>query len=167
MMEHRSFDENVKMGILVEEIFVKSLQKLKVITDNYEIEHLYLSGRGSGFMFDVLLYCNNGKYRNLAIDVKSVGGNLPPRVFISTRGMNFNKQVRNAISQGYVPLIAFPKYDINGRMALYPSNWFIYRLTYYSWLNQINSYPSYNKMVKKSIKLGKLGNLITKSYLKT
>ena len=168
MSEYRSFQENLEIGILIEEAFVKVLERIKFITENYEIEHLYNSGRYSGFMFDVLLDCKNDKYRNLAFDVKSVGGITQPRVFITPKGIELNKQVRNAISQGYMPFIAFYRYDddMTERKAGYPNNWYVFMLTYSSWLNNISSYPYYPKLVKQSIQLSEFPPYALKKCLK-
>ena len=165
-MKFRTFQDNLEMGILVEEAFVKVLEKIKFLTDNYEIEHLYNSGRHSGFMYDVLLDCKTDKYRNLAFDVKSVGGNTQPRVFITPKGVELNKQVRNAISQGYMPFIAFYRYDITNRMAMYPNNWYVFHLTYYSWLVKLSSYPYYPKLVKQSILLSEFPQYAQKNCQK-
>ena len=167
-MEFRTFEENLEAGILVEEVFVKVLEKMKFITDNYEIEHLYMSGRHSGFTYDVLLDCKNDKYRNLAFDVKGVGGITQPRVFITPKGKELNKQVRNAISQGYMPFISFYRYDndMSQRKAGYPNNWFVFLLTYSSWLNYISSYPYYPKLVKQSILLSEFPPYALKKCLK-
>ena len=158
-MVRQTFLENIKKGEKLEFLFSQALEKFEWIDKNYYVELLPNSGRYSGFNFDVLATSkdeNNPHYPNLAFDVKGVGG-TPLRVYVKPfAGVTVNKQIRNAISQGFIPFFAWPHRLITEKMCKHHKNWYFLYLKYNNWICYLRSYPSYDKMLKRGYPLKKL-----------
>ena len=157
-----TFQENLRKGIEMENYFATALSKLKWITCNYEIEQMEDSGRHTELKTDVTLTSPpEGKYPDLAFDVKGVGG-TPVRVYVPLRRMYWVQQVNNNLAHGYIPFIAFPRYFITERSCKHPSNWYVMRMDKDTYVQYLNSYPHYDKLVRKSMRLTKLDGYLKK-----
>lgn len=139
-----SKDENTPLckGIKLEEIFVKALKKLNVFN---HIELLPNSGKDSTWNYDIIAYSNGKTY---CFDVK---GSNYQRINLETYGNALKNKITNAYQHNSTPYLAFPKSGNKLNASL--KRWYVYPLTYNSYLVTLSSKPFYKKIVQESILL--------------
>jgi Holliday junction resolvase - archaeal type len=131
----------LEKGIRLESKFSEALQKL----DFDAVDLIPNSGSNSSWNYDVTAV-KTGKW--FCFDVKGVAKG---RVLLKTHGNALKRQIKNAYIHKARPYLAFPEY---GRKQLTnPKFWYIYPLTYNSYLVSLSSYPSYDKLVSESLPL--------------
>ncbi|PNX49485.1 MAG: hypothetical protein BV457_01620 [Thermoplasmata archaeon M9B1D] len=135
----------LQKGIGLEQDFVNAVKKCRGVKF---VDLIPNSGKGSSWDYDVLVYSKNGVY---SIDVK---GSSKTYIYLTEYGQKLIDKINNAKLHGATPYIAFPNNRFK-RLGLVNA-WYMHKLMENSYLKRLNSYPSYNKIVKNSIKLSNI-----------
>lgn len=134
-------EDPLAIGIGLENDFAKAVKKLSFVKF---VDVLPVSGHGSSWKYDVLVYTDSGLF---AVDVKSATSH----VFLKGGGNVLKAQIQNAYDHKAIPYLAFPVADRVQMSAV--GSWWMYPLTHFCYLTRLKTNPRYSKLIKSSIRL--------------